>query len=233
MCFGLEAAWLAPLLGAGLSVAGTVTQQKQQERQQREIADARNEAMRDTLVKNNQLAEESRDTFNKRMADASAEQMAADQGKAQDTRTKEISEATETPATEAAGAESAPLSSAGGEGKVVKSDLAAKIKSALTEGKEQAAALGKLGSYGDSWLEQGFLDTQAGRDIGTLANKSAGNSAIMPYAQDMAEYHAYKPISPIGGILQGVGGLIGGMGGMGSSATMPRKRYSTPFIGGP
>lgn len=228
MCFGLEAAWLPAVIGAGLSVAGTVTQQKQQERQRREIADARNEAMRDTLVKNKQLAEDSRDTFNKRMADASAEQMEADQKQAQDTRSQELNEASAAPAEEAAGAAVAPIS--GAEPELVSGDLARRMKAALGESKQQAQALSKLGSYGDMLLEQNFLDTQAGRDIGTSANKAAGNSSIMPYAQDFAEYHAYKPISPIGGILQGVGGLISGMGGS-SSANMPRRTYSTPFLG--
>lgn len=229
MCFGLEAAWLPAILGAGLSVAGNVVQQKQQARQQQDIADARNEVLRDTMRKNDKLADESRDAFQKRMADASAEQMAADQKKAQETRAEDLNKAVEAPATEAVGTESAPLT--GVEADVVKSDLAARMKTALDEGKAQAAASAKLGSYGDTWLEQGFRDTQAGRDIGTSANKAAGNSAIMPYAQDFAEYAAYKPISPIGGILQGLGGLVGSYGG-GQSGVLPRKQYTTPFIGG-
>ncbi|MBB3980092.1 hypothetical protein GGQ64_005339 [Rhizobium azooxidifex] len=216
------------LLGAGLSVAGTVTQQKQQEKQQREIAEARNQAMRETLVKNKQLAEEGRDTFNKRMSDASAEQMEADQQKAQDTRSDELTEAAAAPADEAAGAAVAPIS--GSEPELVSGDMARRMKAALGESKEQAKALGRLGSYGDMLLEQNFLDTQAGRDIGTSSNKAAGNSAIMPYAQDFAEQHAYRPISPIGGILQGLGGLVGSYGGS-SSANMPRRKYSTPFTG--
>lgn len=226
MCFGLESAWLPALLGTGLSVAGTVMQQKDQRRQQQDIANARNEELRRNMVKNDALAEESRDTFQKRMADGTKEAMAEDQAKAEKTRTDEITSAADAPADSKTGAEGAQLS--GSASTVVKSDLAARMKEALTKGTEQAKALGKLGSYGDSWLDQGFMDTQAGRDIGVTTNKAAGNSALLPYMQDFAEHKATRPMSPIGGILQGFGNMLGSYGGGGT----PKKRYTSPFIGG-
>ena len=228
MCFGLESAWLPALIGGGLSIAGTAMQQKDQRRQQEDIANARNEELRRNMVKNDALAEEGRDTFQKRLADASQDAMAADQAKAEKTRSGEIEQAQAPPPESKAGEEGAQLT--GSASTVVKSDLAARMKEALSKGTEQAKALGKLGSYGDSWLNQGFMDTQAGRDIGVTTNKAAGNSALLPYMQDFAEHKVSRPASPIGAILQGFGNMLGSYGGTGGG--LARKSYTTPFIGG-
>jgi hypothetical protein len=64
----------------------------------------------------------------------------------------------------------------------------------------------------------GFKDLQANRNISMAANFAAGNSALLPHQQDIAETRAYRPISPIGGILSGIGGVMGGMGGGGGMA---------------
>lgn len=237
MCFGLEAAWLPALIGSGISAVGTIVQQKQQRKQQQDIADARNNELRRTMQKNDGLAEEGRDRFQKRLAEASNENMEAEKAKTEATRTEEGENAVESVVKPDAAADMASL--AGSTSEVVKSDLASRMKEALTQGKDQAKAKAKLSAYGDSWLDQGFADTNAGRDIGVTQNFAAGNSAILPYAQDFAEQRAYRPISPLGGILQGLGGMMGSMGGTGGSL-LPRKDAwsglrqagASPFMGG-
>lgn len=228
MCFGLEAAWLAPLLGAGLSVAGTAISQNEQQQMAQDQADARNEALRATLLKNDKLARDSRDTFAKRLNKGDKETVDQQNKNAGKDRSQDLQASVEKTA-EMDALQGASLS--GSAPDIVGSDLASRMQGVLAEGKDQAKALGKLGAYGDSWLKQGFLDTQAGRDIGVTTNKAAGNSSIMPYAQDFAEMQATHPLSPIGSILSGLGGAIGSWGGSQSSAVVPRKTYTTPFIG--
>lgn len=227
MCFGLEAAWLAPLLGAGLGVAGTAISQNEQQQMAQDQADARNEALRATLLKNDRLAQETRETFADRLNKGSKDTVDEQNKNAGKDRTTDLKAAVEK-TNEMDALQGANISGTAPD--VVGSDLAKRMKTVMAEGKDQAKALGKLGAYGDSWLKQGFLDTQAGRDIGVTTNKAAGNSAIMPYAQDFAEMQATHPLSPIGSILSGLGGAVGSMGG-GLKTIAPRKTYTTPFIG--
>lgn len=226
MCFGLEAAWLAPLLGAGLSVAGTAITQNEQQQMAQDQADARNEALRATLLKNDRLAQDTRETFADRLNKGRKETVDQQNKKAGRDRATDLKAAVEK-TSEMDALQGADISGTAPD--IVGSDLAKRMKTVMAEGKDQAKALGKLGAYGDSWLKQGFLDTQAGRDIGVSTNKAAGNSAIMPYAQDFAEMQATHPLSPIGSILSGLGGAVGSMGGS-FKTVVPRKTYTTPFV---
>lgn len=228
MCFGLEAAWLAPVLGSALSVGGTIMQQKEQQQMARDQAEARNEALRATLLKNDKLARDSRDTFDQRLRKGSKDTVDEQNAKASKTRSKELQAAVEK-TSDMEALQGANISGTAPD--IVGSDLADRMQGVLDKGKDQAKALSKLGGYGDSWLKQGFLDTQAGRDIGVTTNKAAGNSAIMPYAQDFAEMQATHPLSPIGSILSGLGGAIGSWGGTQKTPVVPRQTYTTPFIG--
>lgn len=228
MCFGLEATWLAPVLASGMGVAGQMIQQNEMQEQAEAQAEARNEELRRTLLKNDALAQEGRDTFAQRLAEGSKDSVDAQRDKAGKTRETDLKEAVEA-TQDMKGQEGAAIS--GSAPDIVGSDLAARMKDVLKEGKEQAKSLSKLGSYGDSWLDQGFIDTQAGRDIGVTTNKAAGNSAILPYAQDFAEYKATEPISPLGSLLSGFGSMYGSYAGSQVNPTVPRKTYTTPFIG--
>lgn len=228
MCFGIEAGILGPLLASGLGVAGQMIQQNEAQQQAQRQAEARNEELRRTLLKNDTLAQEGRDTFSKRVTDADRAKVDQQQQKAKTQRAEELNKSVEaTPDMQKEqGAEISGTAPA-----VVGNDLAKRMGAALDENKAAANKLSALGSYGDSWLKQGFLDTQAGRNVGTTTNKAAGNSAILPYAQDFAEYKATRPISPLGGILSGFGNMIGSWAGSQSNTIVPRKTYTTPFIG--
>jgi hypothetical protein len=226
MCTGLEI--ILPLIGSALSVGGTAMQQHEQQRMAQQQAEARNEALRATMMKNDRLARESRQTFDQRLQKGSKDTVDQQNAKAGKNRAADLQKSVEATA-EMEDTQGANIS--GTAPTIVGSDLAKRMQSVLKDGKDQATALGKLGAYGDSWMKQGFMDTQAGRDIGVTTNKAAGNSAIMPYAQDFAEMQATHPLSPIGSIIAGIGGAMGSIGGSGT--TVPRKTYTTPFLGGP
>ena len=187
------------------------------------MAEARNERLNNTLMKNDALAKQSRDTFNERAQKITQDQMQQTQQEATDTRQQDLEAAvaeTPSPAEDVALSGSAP--------KVVQSELAKRMGEALDKSKDQAKKLGKLGGYGDSWLEQGFNDVNAGRNIAQDANFASGNMAIMPYQQDIAEMRASKPISPIGGLLQGFGSMMGSYAGGGGS--VPKKSYTSSYF---
>lgn len=218
---------LGPLLGSVMSVAGTAMQQREQERMAQEQAEARNEALRATLLKNDRLARESRQTFDQRLQKGSKDTVDQQNAKAGKNRAVDLQKSVEATG-DMQDTQGASISGTAPD--IVGSDLAKRMQSVLKDGKDQATALGKLGAYGDSWMKQGFMDTQAGRDIGVTTNKAAGNSAIMPYAQDFAEMQATHPLSPIGSIVAGLGGALGSIGGS-NQTVVPRKTYTTPFIG--
>lgn len=220
MCTGFE---IAALLGTGLSAAGGIMQQRNATQNAQRQAEARNERLRNTLAKNDKLAEQSRAEFDQRQKQSTAEQIEADRQNATQQRNDTAQEAIDT-----APAATAAPSISGSAPQVVQSEMAKRIQSALGDARETAGAQAKLQGYGDAWLGQGFQDVEAGRNIGKNANFAAGNMAILPYQQDIAEFNAYKPASPIGGILQGFGNALTTYGGSGG---LPKKKITDPWAG--
>lgn len=218
MCTGME---IAALVGSGMSAVGGMIQQKEAEKNAQRMAEARNERMRSTLTKNDALAKQSRDTFNERAQKINKDQMEQSQDEATQNRQQDLEAAvdnTPSPVDSVSISGSAPT--------VVKSELAKRMGAAMSQSKQAAQRLGKLGGYGDTWLDQGFKDVEAGRSIAGDANFASGNMAILPYQQDIAEMRASKPISPIGGLLQGFGSMLGSYGG-----GMPKKPMTDPWAG--
>lgn len=225
MCTGLEV--ILPLLSAGLSAAGGMITAKEQQRQVERQAEARNKELNRTLIKNDALAEDSRSTFRNRIAQSDPNQNAKDQKAAEKERAGDQTQAIDA-ATQGA-TENVPLS--GAAPTVVKTELAKRIGDALDVSKSQAKAQAKLGSYGDTWLNQGFQDQNAGRNLAVSTDFANGNMALLPYAQDFAEVKATKPISPLGGLLQGFGSMMGSFGGASGGSALPKKQYTSPWIG--
>lgn len=201
MCFG---AILPALLGAGLSIAGGAIQRREEDANARRQRDARNEELRRTMAKNDVLASQSRSIYDKRAKDIAPAAMENIQAGQQAERTDAITDSMPD-------LEDIPL--AGSTPEVVRTEIANRLAQVLSEGKEEAKALGRLGSYGDSWFQQGARNADVGRRLAVNSDYTAGNLAILPAAQDIAETRAYKPISPLGGILQGLGNAIGSGGG--------------------
>lgn len=218
MCTGLELIGL--IAGPVISGVGAAIQQRQMEANQRRMAEARNQELRRVLSKNDELAQRSREVFEARRRATEGQELDKAEQEAKEKRSQELETAAEqTPAPVA----DVPL--AGSTPQVVQSDMAKRFQNAINQSKDQANKLGILSGYGDMWVNQGFADMQAGRDIGTYSNFASGNMALLPYQQDIAEMRAYKPISPIGGILQGVGGMLSSYGGGGG---LPKRSYTSP-----
>ena len=208
MCTGME---LLPLLGAAASAAGGLITMKEQNANVQRAADARNKTMNATLLKNDSLAQDSRDKYNQRQQTATNDAVEADRATQTDARTEDMTTAIDNAPKDAIEG----VSISGSAPTVVKSELAKRMSDALGKSKDQAKALGKLGGYGDSWLNQGMANADTGLDLGQNANFASGNMSIMPYQQDIAEVRSQKPISPLGGLLQGFGSMAGSFGGGG------------------
>jgi hypothetical protein len=211
---------LAPLLGGVASAAGGMMTQQAADANAQAQADARNEMLRRTMAENDPLAEESRKFFDKDVKKYNEKKFAKTQTNATADRTEGLEAAVGPVDTSVM-----PLS--GSESPVVREELAKELLKVMDYGTSQAQKLGKIGGYGDTWLERGVKTANTGRKIGINQNFAAGNLAILPYQQDIAELRAYQPISPMGGILQGLGGALGGMGGGGGGGG-----YSAPSIYG-
>ncbi len=204
MCLPLLGAVIPSLLGG----VGSAIQASSAEKQAQAAADARNRVLQQTLLKNDKIADDSRNLFDKRRSEVEPEPMAEAMADAEATRTGTI-ESSVAPMTP----EDVPLS--GSAPSVVHSALAKRMLEAVDKGKSEAKALGKVGGYGDTWFNQGVANTTTGRDLGVNQNFASGNMALLPYGQDLAEQAAYKPISPFGSILMGLGNAFGSASGGG------------------
>lgn len=225
MCTGFE---LAAIAGAGLSTVGSVVGMSEQNANMRRAADARNNELNRTLLKNDSLADQSRDEFAKRQQGATNEAIEKDRQDATDQRTSDLTQAVDSAPQDAVQGESI----SGSAPTVVKSDLAKRMSEALGKSKDQAQKLGALGGYGDSWLNQGLADQETGRNLQVNANRAAGNMSILPAMQDIAETRSQKPISPFGAILQGAGSMLGSYGGSHGGGGVPKKSITTdPWAG--
>lgn len=220
MCTGME---IAALAGSALSAAGGLAQQSEAAANAKRQAKARNDELNRTLQTNDKLAQQSRDAYNQRQQTASADAIKQDQQAQTANRDQTLQQAVQ-PADQA----SAGVSISGSAPTVVKSELAKKMADVMATGKQRAQNLATLGGYGDSWLNQGLQDQNTGLDLGVNSNFSQGNMATLPYRQDVAETRAYKPISPIGGLLQGFGSMLGSYAGGGGTfggfgSAVPKK----------
>jgi hypothetical protein len=210
---------IGAIASAGLSAAGQMITANEAQANAERMAAARNEKLNVAMKKNDDLAAKSRAEFDARQQKATAESIEQDRADKTQAREDQLTQAVESsPA-------SVEPSLSGSAPTVIKSDLAKRMAAAMGEAKDSAKAQAKLGGYGDAWLGQGFQDVQAGRNIGTNANFASGNMAILPYQQDIAEQRAYKPISPIGGLLSGFGSMLGSYSGGGA---VPKRSYVSP-----
>jgi hypothetical protein len=210
---------IGAIASAGLSAAGQMITANEARENAERMAAARNEKLSVAMKKNDDLAAKSRAEFDARQKNATADAIEQDRADKTQQREEQLTQAVD------AAPGSVEPSLSGSAPTVIKSDLAKRMAAAMGDAKESAKAQAKLGGYGDAWLGQGFQDVQAGRNIGTNANFASGNMAILPYQQDIAEQRAYKPISPIGGLLSGFGSMLGSYSGGGA---VPKRTYASP-----
>jgi hypothetical protein len=204
MCTGIEIALLAG--AAALSAGGAYVSSNESSKNQQRIVDARNRELQANMRMNRKLNKESRGLFNERVDDAGGalprqEELTAD-------RTAGNVAAVDTAAPEAA-----PLS--GSAPDVVKSDVAKQMLGATTAAKESAKAQGKLGGFGDLWIDQDIANADTSRRMAIPANFVQGNLTMLPHLQDYASTAAYRPSSGIGEAMMGAGSVMGMAAGSG------------------
>lgn len=222
MCTGLEIGLL--LGGAALSAGGSYMANNQAQQQAEAIAKARNSVLNQTLARNKRIADDSRAAFDQRTETVAPEQVAEKQGEQQQERTAIGESAVSAPAPG-----SVPLS--GSAPSVVTQAFAKRMGEAVDKGKTEAQQLGKLGSYGDFWFDQGVQTSGTGRELGVNQNLAGGNLALMPILQDYAEIGATKTPSPIPGIMMAAGQALGSYGGGRiAKAPMAKKPVTLPNI---
>lgn len=207
MCTGVELAVLAA--AAAASAGGAYIQNQESSDNNARIAQARNKELRDTLARNQEISDRSRDIFKLRQEEVAPEATKQRQEELTTDRTDKLTDVVtgENP-------ENVPIK--GSAPQVVKSEIAKKFLAASDKAKANAKALGTLGGYGDLWLDQGLKDTDAGLGIGVQQNLIKGNMGILPYSQDFAGYQAYRPSSGIGEMMQAAGSVLGGAAGSGA-----------------
>ncbi len=203
MCDPITLAVMAAATAA--SVTGAGIQSREAIDNARRIAKARNQRLEQTRAENKKFADDSRDIFNKRVADIDGD-VNTNLGVAQAERTAGIEGNIPGPETDVSPVgDDAP--------QVVKSDFAKKIAEAFAKSTARAQALGKLSGYTGYFARQGDADEAAGRGVGVNANFAAGNMGILPHIQDMAEVQAYRPSSGLGEAMQAIGSALGGYAG--------------------
>lgn len=94
---------------------------------------------------------------------------------------------------------------------------------------KQGTATGNLGGYGDQWFNSNLAEQDAARKIGVGNSFANETKSLIGPEQDLAGAAAYRPPSPIGGILQGVGGMMGANAGSKSPIFGPQGGVSSAF----
>ncbi|BAQ16107.1 hypothetical protein [Methyloceanibacter caenitepidi] len=229
MCTGIELAALASLattvVGSGVSAYGAHRAGQERDANAAREAAARNAELEDVLRRNRKIADESRDLYTKREEAIAPKNTKRAQEEATQDRTNILTDAI-------SGPEEVPISGSAPE--VVKTDLAKRLGEAVSGAKEEAKALGKVGSYGDFWFNQGLADTELGRGIETRSNFQQGNLNLLPYSSDLAAFQTYKPSTGIGEAMMAAGPALGQAGeAYYGAVTRPKtqKKYQSPFMG--
>lgn len=224
MCTGLEIALLAG--SAGLSGTGALLDRREDERAGRRAVDANNRVLSEIMAKNDAIADQSRGRFDTALRSVAPPNFAANQDAATAKRTGTITSGLTAPDVGAINiSQSAP--------DVVRSEFAKRFAEASDFSRGRGEALGKLGGFGDAVFNQGLMNEDARRNIGTDANLAGGNLALLQTLQDLEQVQAFKPRSPLGGVLRGAGSLLAsaaGGGTFGAAGAAPRVSSSVPQV---
>lgn len=202
--------------GTAASVVGTGMSAAESTKNAGRIADARNQRLKETLLKNRQHADDSRAAFNTRIGESEktpADQQLAD---AQAGQTANLQANIGPTATEA------PLS--GDAPQVVKTAFAQAFADAAEKSRAKASTTGKLGAYGTVQRDNAIGDVGLRDKVGTNNSFVRGNLSILPYTQDLAEIQASKPGSGLGDIIAAAGQAASMYAGSRGSAK-PKPMY--------
>lgn len=205
MCLGPELL-LPVIIGGALSAGGKMIEQGENNANAKRVAGARNAVLADTLIKNDQIAGDTRNKFNANQTTYTPQNVNIRQQAEEAGRVDNLESVATVP-------EALPTTADSPD--IVKQEVAKRMSEAVANGKKKAKAQAKLGAFGDQWFKAGLGTDQASRDVAVQSGFANQNLALMPHIQDFAEVGAYKPVSPLGGIMMGLGGAVGSAGGSG------------------
>lgn len=190
------------LAATGLKVAGGLLGRREADKNAEAVANARNSALMSYLKRQGDLADEARGYFTTRMADYAPGVQDKALATAQDSRSAALTGNLTAPSdgSEIAVSRSAPP--------IVRGEIAKRMLDAFNTSTERAKAMGKLGGYGDTWLNNTFGLADTSRRIGTVNNFSQAEAAMLGNQLDLAEAAAPRSSSIWPGILSAGGDLL-------------------------
>lgn len=196
------------LAGTGSSIAGGIFGRNDALDAAQRKAEARNAVLRENIAKQEAFYGQNKGVFDANMSGYAAPAQAQRLQTAQDTRSSaNTANVTQVdPNSIATQADASPA---------VKSEIAKRMLSTFNQATDRAKAMGKLGGYGDAWLQNQLGNRQADRDIGVTNSFAEGRKAILGPEQDAAEAAAYRPPSIWPTILKGAGSIMSGAAGAG------------------
>lgn len=191
-----------------LSGAGSIMGSGDAARRARDTARARNAVLNTSLAKIDANTAENKAAFDARMGDYAPGVQGNALQAAQDARvTGNTGAMTAGDAGDVALSGSAPA--------VVRGAIAKRMLEAFQGARQRAEASGKLGGYGDVWMNNRFGISDTANKIGTVNNFAAGQGRITGALQDLTEQASYRPPALLPQVLQFAGSVLGGAAGRG------------------
>jgi len=205
------AAWL-PI---ALMVGGALANQQAERRVEKE----RNNKALSERLRQKKMGEEADATLRESLAQQERPAVEQDQRMAEAKREQKYAQVATPADQEFVSTPSAPVE--------VKSELAARVADALKRGRQQSAALAKLGGRSDAQMQGGINLGRSAQTLDSIGNRSRSSSAILPFELQDANRkgQGWRTIAD----LFNTGAMVSGMYGM---TTAPATQYSKGLYGG-
>lgn len=228
MCFDpLSLALIAA--GTAASTGGALYANNEANNNAEAQAQARMQELQKYQQKNAQYQKQAQDLLSNSIKGFDQPAQEQKLGNAQAERTQTISQALDKNATATT---DVPIS--GNAPQVVGDEIAKRAAAADSANQGAAAALGRLGGYGDAMFGNQNDLLNSGRNMDIINNFAKSDLEMLPYYQDFAQLRAYKPSSGIGQLLQGLGSVATAAGGSGKFAnmfsSMPSMGFADPAL---
>lgn len=209
------------LASAGLAIGGQMIQGKQQHDNQAAAINAQNDATRAEIARQDSYQKQSSAVLGDELQNYAPDKQADTLSNAQTAATNAVQQNTPTAAQFGSlTTDNAP--------KVIQNDSDTSIASRLGKAAGYAANAGNLSGYSgaNSDLARGRKD--AANQIGTIGGLSGVQAGLLPGAQAAAVQNAYKPPSPLGGLMSTLGGAGLNLAGSGNTAGLAGL-FKNPF----
>lgn len=204
MCFGPEL-----LAGLVLSGAGTLYNNRQQQKNANRMQAARDNAFNLEMQRQDEYQGETADIFDKAAKRYEGANQAQQENQAVANRERNVGDLIKDENDRYA------LPTSGSAPKVVRSEGARRMADAAAEAKGQAKRQAKLAGFGDVLFGNRLASAGTSNRLGTLSNFAGRSAQLMPYEQRSAANNARKAPGMFGDLLKlaGTGVSLYGMGG--------------------